>query len=484
MVRFSRNLTGLLLGLFALGVVRTVPWVGLSLLVVTCGPARKVPEPGLAVKFEPPATAVLGGNDLALAFDNPSWRQRVLVIQLRLETPSGKELQYRKQIEVPGYSNQQLKLGYEAAELGLHRAYLRCYELERGELTDSAVDWGIVVRPLWEFTHDRSYYTDEAHLYFRSRLNRALPAGAWLEVALCQERTVLAHQRIEIKGMRSAGEFDISSFPRGSYAVKARLLNGDALVDSTAVPIAKLPPGRHEVKIDLFTKGLLVDSQPFFPIGLYWLQEEVLGPVKKIHFNSGDYFYRLSGGEISQLMETAAEVGIGILLEFSDLVKVKSEPDYAAIDSLVAVYRDHPALLAWYIVDEPADFPVPPGLVAQIRQRIGRLDPYHPVYLVNNRPKTYEDYAEASDVLAVDVYPVPNYPIGRVRDYVQQAQWALEGGKPVWLVAQAFGGTEHWPRSPTPAELRNMVYQGVVSQVRGGTVLPLLQCRRTAPAAG
>ena len=32
---------------------------------------------------------------------------------------------------------------------------------------------------------------------------------------------------------------------------------------------------------------------------------------------------------------------------------------------------------------------------------------------------------------------------------------------------QAFGGVEHWPRAPTPAELRNMVYQGLVQGAKG-----------------
>ena len=108
-----------------------------------------------------------------------------------------------------------------------------------------------------------------------------------------------------------------------------------------------------------------------------------------------------------------------------------------------------------------------PAAAQAIYGLIRALDPYHPVYLVNNRPHTYASYAEASDILAVDVYPIPRYPITRVRDHIQQARWTSLGRKPVWLVAQAFGGVEHWPRAPTAAELRNMIYQGLVQGARG-----------------
>ena len=65
-------------------------WWGVLLLVVACGPARKVREPELQVELVPPAGAVLGRNQLAVNFDNPSWRQRMLVVQLVLQTPAGK----------------------------------------------------------------------------------------------------------------------------------------------------------------------------------------------------------------------------------------------------------------------------------------------------------------------------------------------------------------------------------------------------------
>jgi len=252
----------------------------------------------------------------------------------------------------------------------------------------------------------------------------------------------------------------------GHYTITARVAE-DVGAEPLEVECVKIAPADREIKIDLFNQVLLVNGEPFFPVGLYWLRVETLGPMRRLHFNSGDYFYKLQGEEVAELMDAAAEQGMQILLELSEFARQQPEPDFQAIKATVERYRHHAALLAWYLVDEPDETSLNPEAARAISQLIRELDPYHPVYLVNNRPHTYTAYSEASDVLAVDVYPIPRYPITRVRDYVRQAQWASLGRKPVWLVAQAFGGVEHWPRAPTAVELRNMVYQGLVQGAGG-----------------
>ena len=231
--------------------------------------------------------------------------------------------------------------------------------------------------------------------------------------------------------------------------------------------VRKLAPTASGVKINRFTGTLLRNGKPFFPVGLYWLRSEMLGEARRLRFNSGDYYYRLEPDEIAQLMEDAARENLGILLELSDFIRRREVPDYAGIDSVVTRYRTHPALLAWYLIDEPAETGVTPEVTRAVYQRVTELDPYHPVYLVNNRPHLYEDHIDAADIVGIDPYPVPKHPITRVREYVQEARWSSRGEKPVWLVAQAFGGVEHWPRAPTPIELRNMVYQGLVQGAKG-----------------
>ncbi len=47
----------------------------------------------------------------------------------------------------------------------------------------------------------------------------------------------------------------------------------------------------------------------------------------------------------------------------------------------VEMFRDHPALLAWYIADEPDAQDLPADSLRAVYRLIKELDPYHPVSL-------------------------------------------------------------------------------------------------------
>lgn len=326
---------------------------------------------------------------------------------------------------------------------------------------------GVPVVPRWTFTQDRSCYTDEGLVRFRARLLRPGARPALLRVELRPSAGAPVRAEVGFEKGGAEGSFPTAGLPLGPHVLAAWLVEGGVAVDSQEVRFARLAPAAHEVKVDLFTRGLLVQGQPFLPIGLYWLRAEGLGALRGEGFNAGDYYYKLHGDEITALLDSAAAAGVGVLVELTPYIRGRPEPDQAAIDSMVARYRGHAGLLVWYIVDEPADAAVPRSALEKVYRRVQELDPYHPVYLVNNRPAAYVDYAGASDILAVDVYPVPRQPLTRVHECVAQARWATLDRKPVWLVAQAFGGVEQWPRPPTPAELRNMVFQGLAAGARG-----------------
>ena len=281
-------------------------------------------------------------------------------------------------------------------------------------------------------------------------------------------------------GPQVDGSFAADALPTGRYELVARWLDPVGGADSLVVACAKFAPAAREVKIDLFSQSLLVDGEPFFPIGLYWLRADILASMRQLHFNSGDYYYKLRGEEVAALMDAAAVEGMQILLELTEYARRQPEPDYRAIAALVKRYRQHPALLAWYLVDEPDETKMEPAAALAIYELIRELDPYHPVYLVNNRPHTYAAYSDASDILAIDVYPIPNYPISQVGDYMERARWTSLERKPVWLIAQAFGGVEHWPRSPTASEVAEHDLPRLGWRGQGRVVLSLLP-RERAP---
>jgi len=443
-------------------------WAGaLLILIAGCGRFGPAPVPRLAVEVVAEGLPVEGENLLGVRIFSAGSRSRSLVAYLEWTAPSGARLKTEHRLRVPGGMTSRFDLPYRVQEPGIHAASLRLYDLERGDLAHAVEDLRLLVRPRWEVTQDRSYYTGEEFIRFQARLNRAAEEGKSVAVALCGPGVFAAPVELAFYDGRAEGAFAAGALPPGSFELQVRLCGAAGVEDSIRVRFDKHPPARREVKIDLFSQTLLVDGKPFFPIGLYWLRAGVLGEVKRLRFNTGDYYYKLREEEIAALMDAAAREGVQILLELSDFIRGREEPDYRAIEETVERYRQHPALLAWYLIDEPAETDVQPAYTREIYRRIRELDPYHPVYLVNNRPGKYAAYLDASDILAIDVYPVPQYSITRVREYMQEARWISLGRKPVWLVAQAFGGVEHWPRAPTAAELRNMVYQGLVHGARG-----------------
>jgi len=432
-----------------------------------CSPAIQQAPPLPEAELVQEGEAVVGSNQLGLRLTNKARRRAGVVARLELKTPAGRPLAHAQDLRLgPGVSRR-VGLPFQAPEPGLYTGSLKVYEQGSNRLIRAFDGLSIPVWPRWEFTPDRSYYTGEAQLRFRGRLRRGRGEDKKLLVELRQGAQVRAREQLPFRNHEAAGAMPIAQLPPGCYTLRARLQGPGGIEDSLSYPVCKYPPAPREVKIDLFTQGLLVEGKPFFPIGLYWLRAEDLGEVERLGFNCGDYFYKLRGEEIAALMDEAAKSGVRILLELTPFIRGRAEPDHQAIAAAVERYRHHPALLAWYLVDEPADASVDPAQLAEIYRQVRQADPYHPVYLVNNRPRTYGAYAGASDILAIDVYPVPDHPLTRVREYMQQARLATQGRQPVWLVAQAFGGVEHWGRPPTPAELRNMVFQGLVQGAGG-----------------
>lgn len=408
---------------------------------------------------------VVGENRLDLTIQSKN--QGPMMVLLEGVSPQGVRFRSERDLRVPSSGRGRFEIVYSVTVPGLHRAHLRIYDLRSAKIVYQSTEYQVGVLPAWEFTHDRSYYSSEEAIRFRSRLNDTGDAATSLIVELDNDDGTLVRKELRGEQRELEGSFATAGLAVGEYTLAARVQRESGIRDSIFLKVRKLPPAPHEVKLDLFTKSLMRNGDPFFPIGIYWLRQETLAAVKQLRFNSGDYYYKLDDAAVADLMDTATEEGVAILLELSDHIRNLEVPDTTAIYDKVMRYRNHPALLAWYLVDEPADAGVKPTDTMRIYQRIRQLDPYHPVSLVNNRPHTFADYISSSDVVAIDPYPVPNYPISRVSEYANQASWVSMARKPVWLVAQAFGGVEHWPRPPTSAELRNMVYQGLVQGVRG-----------------
>ena len=172
--------------------------------------------------------------------------------------------------------------------------------------------------------------------------------------------------------------------------------------------------------------------------------------------------------------------------------------DLANVQRQIESFRDHPALLTWYISDEPDGPGIPPSAIRAAHDLAHHLDPYHPTSLVLNcRDYHFTSYA-VTDIVMLDVYHIAlnaawskkyNTPItphfgasgcdgcnGTFCDVVNRVEEARErlaamgrARTSIWLVPQGFDdhGEEFWWRVPMGSEVAAQVVLGVIHGITG-----------------
>ncbi len=240
----------------------------------------------------------------------------------------------------------------------------------------------------------------------------------------------------------------------------------------------------NEVKIDRLTGGLIVNQLPFFPFGFYTYspvhptlpEEEV---VKG--FNLISPYQRIMPETMYQrkaYMDRCAELGMKVNYNLTSVAGgggvnsknegMDNEKRNQLLINEVRTFMDHPALLAWYIADEPDGNRVSPETLEEIYKVIKETDPWHPVTIVFMTPFTKaKDYVNAMDIVMADPYPIPVYPPTMAGNAARRLKNEFNGRMPVWIVPQAFGGGEHWLREPTIQEVRTMTWQAIIEGATG-----------------
>ena len=174
-------------------------------------------------------------------------------------------------------------------------------------------------------------------------------------------------------------------------------------------------------------------------------------------------------------MDAAARKGIDVIISFPQIKD--------STESAVALIKEHPALYAYHLKDEPdtSDF----GWLADLSEKIKELDPSHPCYinLLPNWAWGVEEYAENLEMFASEFdlpfYSFDNYPIVEVDECAQvRPDWyrnleefsdmARSHGKPFWgfALAKAHTISDPWPNTvypePTLGQLRLQVFSNLL----------------------
>jgi hypothetical protein len=311
----------------------------------------------------------------------------------------------------------------------------------RGRLPKNAADQRVVVRA------NLSDYLKGA----------VKPEQTTLVASLLSRDKPLREQRIpQPKAGYNDVTFDAKPLAAGDYTVRVELLAPDETsLGRREFEIHKLAAGAPQPTVFLDAHNrTLVNGKPFFPLGWYFGP----GPTTK---NFEEHFDRVAASPFNTIMCYGINVGdvekvrayldalaarkLKIIYSIKDVYAGTHgyyEPalgfrgEDAIVRGIVPLFRDHPALLAWYLNDE---LPLTMRDRLDARQRLVRqLDPNHPTWAVLYQVDEFYGYLNSADVLGADPYPVNDRPVTVVSDWMRKCAAVSDGLRPLWMVPQAM----------------------------------------------
>lgn len=280
---------------------------------------------------------------------------------------------------------------------------------------------------------------------------------------------------------------DVKRLRLGSHRVifTVRTKSGKILDEQqmTFTRLAEPPKGR--VRFDEHRR-MLIDGKPTYPILVYSHFRSIHDPrflpaMKASPFRMMMYYTRKpNNADLDYFAENGFMAFVGMDDFYANRPVWRRPSDLNAQDEEVAHtarivqdVKEHPALLGWYLSDEPTAKVLP-----RVRERyklVNALDGNHPCLVVLCHGRLARQAAAGSDVIGLDCYPVPGYGTEKTNparlnaavEASQEAVAGLRGDKPFWFVPQAYPHEPERARFPTEHELSSMVWQAVAAGADG-----------------
>ena len=249
-------------------------------------------------------------------------------------------------------------------------------------------------------------------------------------------------------------------------------------------------------------KRLIVDGKPFMPVGFYvgYISKEELKLISDGGFNCvipySSMSWRFGYGQRNnpaakektlEVFDFCHENNIKVIFSMANVYEnvnyaIKKwygvEGSENVMRAAVNTFKDHPALLGWYIGDE---FPVARCKdLADRRNRLNEVDPDHVSFAVSMYFNELYYFAGASDVGGVDPYPIA----AGCHDMYAVHNAASQSAKlnmPFWGVPQIFNQAYYsnskgvdkdklwnkYHRDPSEEEIRSMCFRMAQFGCRG-----------------
>ena len=436
------------------------------------------------------------GYELTLHAENMTGQPGELQLDITDEPLRGESSTVREPLALGPKDQRDLEFFVPASVPSDRAVTLRLVDETTGELRQ----WLTVadttpLSPLSAFL-DLSYYSTEeaARAVCEVRAPEAALDG-WSLVLRTAEGDTLTGSR-DLTPDEQMLEVGVGRFDVGEHALEVVLLDAQGeQVGRRELLLTRLEPTPNEVKIDRVRGVALVDGEPFFPLGMLAVDVEDVPDQAEAGFNTVSSFAVAFNEEEDQPTDVAdaAQVqgmklveylpryfrvdgtrpryaGIGKFdPRFPDVVEATVESDVApAID----VLRDHPALIAYYGIDEPAREYA--RLACQrLYDGTHAMDPHHPLLVLFSSWTPEEPGWESTmDLVGVDPYMQMGHQertdFRRGLVYMAIAterakRFADDMNSTLWIVPQA----EYYSGSVRPLLPREQTCQTWVAMIYG-----------------
>lgn len=273
------------------------------------------------------------------------------------------------------------------------------------------------------------------------------------------------------------------ALPLGESKVTFELLDGSGkkVADKSLTFTRTAKPETKGVRID--SRGIAhIDGKPFFPLGMFM---HSIDKATADRYSTGPFNCCMPYSAPTRAdMDYAHSKGLKVFYAMNScysglawatdrgITNETIEIEY--ISRRVREFRDHPALLAWYINDE-LGLDWLKRLVAH-RDLCERLDPNHPTWVAHYMVEDIRGHLPSFDVIGSDPYPIcqtGDPPISQVMEHTRITRKGVFGARAMWQIPQSFdwGGyrvkDKDKTRPPTFDEMRNMAWQFVAEGANG-----------------
>ncbi len=231
-----------------------------------------------------------------------------------------------------------------------------------------------------------------------------------------------------------------AGWPRGATEVEVSVPDRAGNVSTAQVWVLNTPapPKSYTWTYD---RGVSDGKRCFLPLGMYQVPTEEMPRVKQAGFNLV-HTYQFEGSQddaaARKYLDAAQANGLQVFIGFdrglysgAGLIQM----NLGHVARRIGALRDHPALLAWYLFDEPdgSSQYVSPKNLRALYQLIHSLDPYHPVIVTFASDSPVKQYGKCYDVHWTQVYGPTSY----VRDRILLHRTMLEG-RPLAAILHCF----------------------------------------------